>query len=84
VNGYDLDAAAPQMIIGSSGTAAAQVRLHDCRFLGEYETTFAVDLHAGGLDAHIGEVSVTAWDCGGLTGFKDGLAAEHGSKADSR
>jgi hypothetical protein len=76
VNGHDLDGTAPQVIIGSNENSAAQVRLHDCRFHGEYETTFAVDFHADGLDAHLGEVSVTPWDSGGLTRFMDGLAAD--------
>jgi hypothetical protein len=84
VNGHDLDGTAPQVIIRSYENAAAQVRLHDRRFLGEYETTFAVDLHADGLDARIGEVSVTPWDSGGLTGFMDGLAADFRGWAGTR
>lgn len=52
------------------------MRLHDRRLLGEYETTFAVGLHADGLDARVGEVSVTPWDGGGLPGFLDGLEAD--------
>lgn len=74
---HDLDSAASQVIISSYDNAAAYVRLHDCRLPGDYETTFAVGLHADGLDARIGEVSVTPWDSGGLTGFMDGLAAAY-------
>jgi len=84
VNGHDPDGTAPQVIIGSYENAAAQVRLHDCRLLGEYETTFAVDLHADELDARIGEVSVTPWDNGGLTSFMDGLAADFRGWAGTR
>jgi hypothetical protein len=84
VNGHDLNGAAPQVIITSNENPAAQVRLHSCRFPGEYETTFAVDLHADGLDAGIGEVSVTPWDNGGLTGFMDGLAADFRGWAGTR
>jgi hypothetical protein len=76
VNDLDPDGAAAQVIIGSYENAAARVRLHDRRLLGEYETTFAVELHADGPDARIGEVSVTPWDGGGLPGFMDGLAAD--------
>jgi hypothetical protein len=76
VNDLDPDGAAPQVIIGSYENAAARVRLHDRRLLGEYETTFAVELHADGLDARIREVSVTPWDGGGLPAFTDGLAAD--------
>lgn len=76
MDSHDPDAAAPQVIIRSGKDAAAQVRLHDCRFPGEYETTFAVCLHADGLDARIGEVSVTPWDNSGLTSFMDGLVAD--------
>jgi len=76
VDGHDPDGAAQQVIIGSYENSATRVCLHDCRFIGEYETTFVVDLHSDGLDARIGEVSVTPWDCGGLTGFMDGLAAD--------
>ena len=75
MTGDDLDGAAPQVIITSYENAAAQVRLHGRRLVGEYETTFAVGLHADGLDARIGEVSVTPGDGGGLPGFLDGLAA---------
>jgi len=74
VNGQDLDGTAPQVIIVSYENAAAQVRLHD-RVLGEYETTFAVGLHAGGFDARVSEVSVTPWDGAGLPAFLDGLAS---------
>jgi hypothetical protein len=35
-----------QVIVTSYENAAAQVRLHDRRSDGEYETTFAVALHA--------------------------------------
>jgi hypothetical protein len=59
VNGHGLDGTAPQVIIGSYENAAARVRLHDRRFLCEYETTFAVELRADGLGARVGEVSVT-------------------------
>jgi hypothetical protein len=45
VNGHDLDAAAPEVLSGSDGNSAVQVRLHDRRFLGDYETTFAVEPH---------------------------------------
>jgi hypothetical protein len=75
VDGDDLDGAAPQVIITSYADAAARVRLHDRRLVGEYETTFAVGLRADGLDARVGEVSVTPGDGGGLPGFLDGLAA---------
>ena len=74
MNGQDLDGTAPQVIIVSYENAAAQVRLHD-RVLGEYETTFAVGLHAGGFDARVSEVSVTPWDGAGLPAFLDGLAS---------
>jgi hypothetical protein len=84
VNGHDPDGAAPQVIIGSNENQASQVRLHDCRFLGEYETTFAVDLQADGLDAHIAEISVTPWDSGGLPGFMAGLAADFRGWAGTR
>jgi Family of unknown function (DUF6228) len=84
VNSQDVDGATPQVIIGSSDDAATRVRLHDCRFLGEYETTFAVDVHGEGLDARVGEVSVTPWDGGGLTGFLDGLAADFRGWAGTR
>jgi hypothetical protein len=46
-----MNGAAPQVIIRSDGNSSAQVRLHDCRLLDEYETTFAVGLHTDGLDA---------------------------------
>ena len=32
-----------------------------------------MDVHGDGLDACVGEVSVTPWDGGGLTGFRAGL-----------
>jgi hypothetical protein len=76
VNGHDPNGAMSQVIIRSEENPSAQVRLHDCRFAGEYETTFAVDLHADGLDAHIDPISVTPWDNGGLTDFMDELAAD--------
>ena len=84
MNGDDLDDAAPQVIITSYENAAAQVRLHDRRLLGEYETTFAVGLHADGLNARVGEVSVTTWDGGGLPGFLEGLAADFRGWAGTR
>jgi Family of unknown function (DUF6228) len=84
VNGHDLDGAMPQVIIRSDENPSAQVRLHDCRFLGQYETTFAVHLRADGLDAHIGGISVTPWDSGGLTGFMDGLVADFRGWAGTR
>lgn len=74
----------PQVIIRSGENSSAQVRLHDCRFRGEYETTFAVDLHANGVDAHIDGISVTPWDSGGLTDFMDGLAADFRGWAGTR
>lgn len=65
MNGHDLDGAEPQVIIRSDENPAAKVRLHDCRLLGQYETTFAVDLQSDGLYARIGEVSVSPWDAEG-------------------
>jgi Family of unknown function (DUF6228) len=84
VKHHDLDGAAPQVIARSCENASAQVRLYDCRFLDGYETTFAVELHADGLDARIDEVSVTAWDSGSLTDFMEGLAADFHGWADTR
>jgi len=77
VSDHDLDSAASQVIITSYENAAARVRLHDCRFVDKDETTFAVELHADGLDARIGEVSVIPWDSAGLAEFVDGLAADY-------
>jgi len=76
VDGRDLGSGVPQVDIRSDGSPSAEVRHYDRRFLGEYETTFAVGLHAVGLDAREGEVSVTPWDGGGLLGFSDSLASD--------
>jgi hypothetical protein len=84
VDGRNLDDAAPEVVIRSDDSPAAEVRLHDCRFLGEYETAFAVALHADGLNARLSEVSVTPWDGGGLPGFIDGLAADFRGWAGTR
>ena len=84
MDGRDIGGATAQVIIESSENAATRVRVYGCRFLGEYGTTFAVDVHGDGLDARVGEVSVTPWDCGGLTGFLDGLAADFRGWAGTR
>lgn len=84
MDGYDPDGAAQQVVIGSSENPATRVRLRDCRILGEYETAFTVDIHSDGLDARIGEVVVSPWDCEDLTGFMDGLAADFRGWAGTR
>lgn len=85
VGGGDLDVtAAPQVIVRSEQDPDVRVRLHDRQFTDEHETAFAVDLHAGGLDAHYRDVIVAAWDPDDLSDFIDGLAADFRGWSGSR
>jgi hypothetical protein len=76
VTGDDLDmTAGPHVIVRSGQDPAVRVLLHDCQFIDQDETAFAVDLQAGGLAAHH-PVLVAAWDPEYLHQFVDGLAAD--------
>jgi Family of unknown function (DUF6228) len=77
VNGDDLDmTAAPQVTVRSGKDPNVRVLLHDCQFVDQDETAFAVSLQASGLTAHYRDVTVNAWDPEYLYQFLDGLAAD--------
>ena len=82
--GDDYDATPAQVIIRSEEDPAVLVRLHDRQFIDEHETGFAVDLHADGLHAHLGDVIVAVWDPQDLSDFMDRLAAEFRGWSGSR
>jgi hypothetical protein len=69
-------AVSPQVTVRSMQDPTIQVRLRDRRFIDQYETAFAVDVHAADLNAHLRDVVVAVWDPQDLSDFMDDLAAD--------
>ncbi|MFJ9842182.1 DUF6228 family protein [Kitasatospora sp. NPDC101155] len=66
----------PAVIVRCQNDPTARIRFSDRYSPDGFETGFAVDLHADGLQAHLDSVVVWAWGPEPLADFLDKLAAD--------
>lgn len=66
----------PDVTIRCRDDPSTRVRFFDRYFRGEYETGFAVEVHADGLQARLDSVETSVWDHEYLTDFLDRLVAD--------